>query len=145
MVDGPNVVDELKWEDTWLLLAVLYAARVGQPATLAEVIGTADYINHAIPTRGELDGALPRLRQQGWIHVEDLTFEPTEQAETMFADRRDRRSTVSKDLDLVRERIGALVWKPEPLPAAPSTPTVAGLTAEAVEAATTAYLKSARH
>lgn len=52
--------------DTWVLLAVLYAG--GEDGkTLREVINTADYINHAIPTYEELAGGLARLLAAGLV------------------------------------------------------------------------------
>ncbi len=52
--------------DTWVLLAILYGG--GQEGkALREIIGAADYINHAIPGYEELEGGLARLAAAGLV------------------------------------------------------------------------------
>ena len=124
--------------DAWILLAILIKAQPGEFPSLDEIIGAADYINHAIPTSGELDGALFRLIESGWIEQEDLCFAPTERAESMYAPFRGRRTAITTDLEHVRSEIGAGEWSSE-LPEAPGQFRVAGLSAEAITAAVKTY------
>ena len=57
------------WSDAWLLQAIGLAA--GQrAATLSEILGAADGVNHALPTDDELHGALVRLTAGG--HIEEV-------------------------------------------------------------------------
>jgi hypothetical protein len=55
-----DIAPEFESSDAWILLAISFAGGDGA-ARLPEIIAAADYINHAIPTAGELDGALNRL------------------------------------------------------------------------------------
>ena len=55
--------------DAWTFLAIEGAAR-GKPSPLAEILGCADAINHAIPTDDELEGGFTRLLQAGLIRME---------------------------------------------------------------------------
>lgn len=51
--------------DTWVMLSLLFN-RAKEGATLRDLIATADYINHAIPTYEELVHSLARLIQAGY-------------------------------------------------------------------------------
>lgn len=132
-----------RWEDAWVLLAVLYAARVDAPADLARVIAGADYINHATLTLGELDGALARLADKEWVRQDDLSFAQTTKAEQMFSSRRDLRTTAMADLEFVRQRIGTPAWtRATAIPAAPSSPRIPGLSAEVFDEPVQRYVRS---
>jgi len=58
---------EFLWSDAWLLLAIGLAAEQRPIAPLASVIELADGIQHAIPAKEEMDGALGRLQRAGYI------------------------------------------------------------------------------
>jgi hypothetical protein len=55
------------WSDAWLLLAIGLAADTHSVASLASVIELADGIQHAIPSKDEMDGALGRLQRAGYV------------------------------------------------------------------------------
>ena len=74
-----------KSSDAWVLLAILYAGRDGG-ADLADVVGCADGINHAILSYGELQNALFKLTADGLVRHENGRFSPTAAA-TVFFDR----------------------------------------------------------
>jgi hypothetical protein len=57
----------------WLLLSVRFAAS-DRPATLVEVIGTADAINHTVPTAQELTKSLSALTVAGFMSAERARF-----------------------------------------------------------------------
>jgi hypothetical protein len=71
-MSGPPT-DQWSIADAWLLaaIAVSPADAAGGGATLAEVIGTTEMINHATPTREETELALRRLLGAGLIGVDD--------------------------------------------------------------------------
>jgi len=54
------------WSDAWLLQSIALATQAG-PATLAQIIGAADAVNHALPTSDELHGGFARLTAAGFI------------------------------------------------------------------------------
>lgn len=56
----------LEWtlNDGWILMSV-FLTHGASGATLDELIGAADAMNHAIPTRGELSRSLTRLASCG--------------------------------------------------------------------------------
>ena len=56
------------WNDAWILTATSLVHKRGG-ATLAEIIGAADVLSHAIPTAGELSRAFSRLVDCGIVHV----------------------------------------------------------------------------
>lgn len=58
------------WNDAWILTATSLMHKRGG-ATLAEIIGAADVINHAIPTAGELSRAFSRLVGCGIVQVKN--------------------------------------------------------------------------
>jgi hypothetical protein len=55
---------EWSFNDGWILMSV-YLTHGENGATLQELIGAADAMNHAIPTTGELSRSLTRLAQGG--------------------------------------------------------------------------------
>src|SRR5690348_3409317 len=65
------------WSDAWLLQAIVLASGAG-PATLAQVIGAADAVNHALLTSDELHGGLLRLTTGGFVAETDERFSVTE-------------------------------------------------------------------
>jgi hypothetical protein len=65
--------------DCWILLGIVWHHPSG-PATLADIIGLADAINHSIPTVDELEGALNRLLAADYIARRDEGFIATELA-----------------------------------------------------------------
>lgn len=63
----------LEWPsaDVWLLLSVHHSRSVRRRwIPLRAIIGTADAINHAIPTEEEFDGAARRLSAAGLLTVD---------------------------------------------------------------------------
>ena len=62
------------WSDAWLLQAIAVAASRDGSATLTEVLGAADAVNHAMPTDGELHGGLSRLTAGGFVAEVDGRF-----------------------------------------------------------------------
>ena len=59
--------------DGWILMSAFLAGG-DSGATLQMLVGTADVLNHAIPTRGELSRALTRLAGIGVISNKDGLF-----------------------------------------------------------------------
>lgn len=59
--------------DAWILTSMaFYQGRTG--TSLRDLIATADYINHAIPSEDEIEGAINRLGTAGLVTVEDDYF-----------------------------------------------------------------------
>lgn len=65
------------WSDAWLLQSITLASGEG-PATLGDVIGAADAVNHAMPTADELHGAFVRLTAAGFVAETNARFELTQ-------------------------------------------------------------------
>lgn len=59
---------EWTWTDGWLLMA-LFLAAAERSAPLTQIIGSADAINHAIPTSQELSNSFTKFIQCGLITV----------------------------------------------------------------------------
>jgi hypothetical protein len=62
------------WVDAWLLAATADSRR---GCSLSELIGAADAINHAIPTRDELAASLGSLRAAGLVEQTEGRFRTT--------------------------------------------------------------------
>lgn len=59
--------------DGWILMSA-FVVNGDSGATLPELIGAADMMNHSIPTKGELSRALTRLARVGVISVSAERF-----------------------------------------------------------------------
>ena len=103
------------WSDAWILLATLYAARE-QSAPLADVIGAADGIQHAIVTFEEMEGALGRLTADGYLVYSDGTLTPSDTTLDFYrAITKPRRRILDEEKDL-EKFIGATPWSRESHP-----------------------------
>jgi hypothetical protein len=67
--------------DAWILCA----ATGDRPATLRELISAADYLNCAIPTLDELNGAMVRLTAAGLVEVSDRCVSPSTAVRALWA------------------------------------------------------------
>jgi hypothetical protein len=81
---GAGLAARWQWEDAWILGAILFS-RNSKVILLEHVIFVADFINHDIPTREALHGALNRLASARLLKVRKDTFSPTERALELFS------------------------------------------------------------
>ena len=81
---GSALAPKWKNEDAWILFAILYATKKGA-CKLENVIEMADGINVAVPTLGELHGALNRLAAGRLIKYQRNIYSLTERALALFA------------------------------------------------------------
>jgi hypothetical protein len=69
--------------DSWVFAAI---ATNGRRCSLADVVGAADMINHAILLDDEVETALGKLTGAGFIRVfDDWTFEVTDEGATLWS------------------------------------------------------------
>jgi hypothetical protein len=80
---GPTLSPEWESYDAWILLAVLYS-RGRVPAALDQIVGVADFINHAIPTAEEMHGALNRLTAGGLVKYGRDGATPTKKGSALY-------------------------------------------------------------
>ncbi len=88
------------WEpaDGWVLASIGVYQR---PCTLLELVAAGDWMNHAILTEDELDGALSRLVGSGLVRIfEEWTFELTDEGASLFS--AEVRS-IQTQLDLIED------------------------------------------
>jgi hypothetical protein len=74
---------DFEWYDAWILAAVVYASDGAEAVPLWRVVGVADGLNKAIVSRDELELALARLTQAGYVRVVPDGFAPTQKAITL--------------------------------------------------------------
>lgn len=102
------------WSDAWVLTATLYAGQ-GKPASLASVIAAADYLNQAVLVVEEMQGALARLTEAGYLRFTDAQLAPTEKTLSYWA-ARPKRKKAYDELKDVAGFIGAPDWEPSSTP-----------------------------
>jgi hypothetical protein len=107
---------KLQWSDAWVLLAVIGASRNRESAPLAEIIAHADYINHAIVTRDELELGVRRLAAERYLRKAKSGFKPSAKTERLWQQSASKEKRVWGALERVVEAIGASAWEPGPLP-----------------------------
>ena len=106
---------QYQWSDAWILLAIIYAGKE-EAATLSEVVGAADYIQHAIVTFQELEGALARLTKNQLIIDNDGRYSPSGKIITFYKSTTKPRRPVLKEQGDVQRFIGASSWSPTSSP-----------------------------
>jgi hypothetical protein len=99
------------WSDAWLLHAIALASSRG-PATLADILGAADGVQHAMPTADELHGAFSRLTQGGFVEerTDGFTLGPSVSDSTRASLLEAGRTKASR---LASELLGAEEWTSE--------------------------------
>ena len=61
-------INYFKISDAWMFLSIAYAAS-GQLASLDQIIGTADMINHTIPNDDEIEEGFTHLLQSDLVRL----------------------------------------------------------------------------
>ena len=102
--------------DSWLLIAVIYASQDARAATLTDIIAAADYINHAIITRGELETGITRLVGAGYLKQTVDGLAPSDPVKSFWQTTGSKQRQALKAWDAVATFIGAPAWAPGPLP-----------------------------
>jgi hypothetical protein len=100
--------------DTWMMLALLFSS-AKNGVTLRDLIATADYLNHAIPTYDELAGSLLHLRRAGYAIKRGDRYCATPVIRSYYAQTTRPRRSISKDWqDVERFLQTAVVTKTTP-------------------------------
>jgi len=100
-------IKKFNWSDAWLLLAIVYASNGKPGATLEKIIALGDAINHAVFNADELESGLRRLTSGKYIKEENGCFSAALKVRRAFAKIAARGRTVEKELEYLREFIGA--------------------------------------
>jgi len=92
------VTTEWEFTDAWVFAAI---AVYDRPCSLVELIGSADWINHAVLLQDELESALGKLAASELVRVyEDWTFEVTDDGASLWSGGvRDLQSQLQVVLD----------------------------------------------
>src|SRR5262245_56263572 len=103
---------DFEWYDAWILAAVVYASDGSESVPLWRVIATADGLNKAMVSRDELELALGRLAQAGYVRIVPDGFVATESARALKAP--------GPPVEHIAHAIGAKSWFPHvPMPRTP--------------------------
>src|SRR4051812_49385128 len=100
------------WSDAWLLTAVFYARRAEGSATLPDIVGYGDAVNHAIFNPEELESGLARLVSAGLLLEVGEAFEPAGEARKWYAEFITTNSSNTRSMDFVGEKLRAEPYKP---------------------------------
>lgn len=96
---------EFDWYDAWILAAVVWATEGDASVPLWRLIGTADALNKAIVSRGELECGMRRLVSAGLIRVAPDGFKATPRALALKGP--------GWPTEIVSQAIGAQEWSPQ--------------------------------
>ena len=100
---------KFEYADAWLLLSIIYSKQHGQ-ATLSDIIGQGDFINHAIFSFEELQGGLYRLAMAGYIIKKNNGFLPTDKIMMSYNQFTKRRNPVERELKFIRTELNSPEW-----------------------------------
>ncbi|MFY1637553.1 hypothetical protein ACN27F_30495 [Solwaraspora sp. WMMB335] len=103
------------WSDAWIFVSVAIAGKVGrhrrsplsrrpEGVRLADVLSTAEHLNHAVPVRQEIETGVRRLLAADLISVADGWFQLTGAGEQLWRDR--PRSGLTTTVDSVHGVLG---------------------------------------
>jgi len=110
-------VNETKFlhSDSWVLLAVILASKT-HAAKLADIIAAADYANHAIIARAELEIGFAHLIAAGYVAETPDGYSVSEGVKKFWQTASSKHRTVLKLWDAVAAFIGVPAWAPRSLP-----------------------------
>jgi len=104
--------------DAWMFLGVAFGRDQDGRAPLDRVVGAADGLNHAIPSRDELTGGLNRLIAAGFLAQSDDAFSLSPAGETLHA-KVQRRAGQRRQVDRLAFAFAGLkspripLWTPD--------------------------------
>jgi formylglycine-generating enzyme required for sulfatase activity len=86
------------WNDAWIFVSAVIAERLERDralhaalpvtgASLADVLAAADFLNHSVPSRAELEDAVRRLAGAGLLRVDDDLVEVAPAGEHLWRTR----------------------------------------------------------
>jgi hypothetical protein len=99
------------WSDAWILMAIGLASDTGE-SSLAHVIGAADAVEHAVPTREEVNGALARLGRAGFVDGDPEGRRLSPAGRALLASAAAEGKTLLARLTVLERLLGAAAWKP---------------------------------
>lgn len=107
--------------DPWILLAVAMAGFRGR-CGLRQLIAAADYINHVVPTRAEIEDAANRLARAGLLSFSPEGFSLTPKARCLLIGLESKSQLLLKQLKMLEEELpnvkrqprGPTRWRLEP-------------------------------
>ena len=98
----------LNWADIWLLQAIHACRKGDQSPSIDEVIGAADFINHAIMTFEEFSGGLRRLERAGLLQRVDQVMKLSDKAIELFQNLESHG--IHKQSELLRHELSVKAW-----------------------------------
>ncbi|PZM97563.1 MAG: hypothetical protein DIU79_02335 [Actinobacteria bacterium] len=110
--------DTWRWTDAWIFVAVIIANGAGRhrrsPSSrrpegirIADVVATAHHLNHAIPTRSDVELAIRRLAGMNLITVDDGWIQVSPTGAELWRNRpRDGLSAVVDTMHAALARLG---------------------------------------
>ncbi len=101
--------------DSWVLLSIIYSG-AQNGAQLAEIIATGDFINHAILTFEELEGAFARLSKGKFIRKKGIFFFPSDKTMRYWRENQKARNYVHKDWERINQFIHIKPWDNQAIP-----------------------------
>lgn len=140
-MNKPNQQGQFIWSDAWILLSVIYATERSPEPSFSDIIAMADYINHAIPTRDELEIGFAHLVDADYLANTAQCFALTDGVRSFWKTIGSHKRTASEALAATAAFIGTPRWAPSPLPVASTEHYVSKAN---YDAAIEKYLKSMR-
>ncbi len=93
--------------DAWIFISMAFYQ--GEASTsLRDLIATADYINHAIPTDEEIEGAINRLSSAGLVIVQEGHFHLSPAGRIILQEFHGKRTSLLKMWELVEKQLESM-------------------------------------
>lgn len=93
--------------NSWMFLAVAMSMNESA-ASLSDIIGTADVINHAIPTHSELQTAFGWMSKQGLLSKEDQKYRLTQEGLALYREASSQSNRTFEIWHFLKERFSGL-------------------------------------
>ena len=97
-------MDYFQRTDPWIFLAIARETE-GEWVSLEDLIRVADYINHAIPSHEEIEGAVNRFLAAGLVNIDVDKFCLTSAGAALYRRVREKSNNMLKQWEIMAEYI----------------------------------------
>ena len=106
----------LQWSDTWILVALLTTTKEGQFASLRQLINAADYVNHAVISRDDLEAGFGRLVPLGHVIIGSSGYAASKEIHEFWRNNTYPGGPLDKFWDELSKHVGASTDRNGPFP-----------------------------
>lgn len=101
---------QFTWADAWLLMSILYSKKDDRTFDIADVVRTADVINHAMIMHSEIDEGIERLILGGYLSFDCNHLMLTDKSLQLNEKVNKRKLSMTKEFEYIEKLLKAIPY-----------------------------------